>query len=244
MKRLLILGDTHGSTNAMLDAFIFAAQHDVDAIVQVGDFGYWPQLGGERFLHQTAKWAGEYNTPVYWVDGNHEDFATLYERYGQDHLSPVQVKPLVYWLPRGVLLDWEGVRILAMGGAASIDRQWRVLGHSWFHEEMISDEDVEKTAPADIVISHDAPINPLEAGGYRFIIDENSEFCRQQMRRVVSIAQPELVLHGHYHMYSDNQHLHRGGYTRVVGLECDGNYSNKALLTLDNGSWDLTAPLL
>lgn len=238
--KLLILGDTHGYGIEMRRAIHKAAALGCDAILQLGDFGYWPRAGGQKFLKNTSKLAKHLDVPVYWIDGNHEDFGHLHENFDKDSTEPVKIRDHVYWLPRGVRWEWEGVSFLAMGGAASIDRAYRTLGHSWFIEEMISDVDVEKAQPADILVSHDAPFNPLEMLGQRFIINEDSEFCRQQLKRVVNIAQPELVLHGHYHMYHDTMVLREGGYSRVIGLGCDGDPDNIALLTVEDGSWEYT----
>ena len=240
MKKILVLGDTHGNTMEMVRAIDFAHKKGADAIFQVGDFGYWPHAGGARFLKETSKRAKLRSIPVYWVDGNHEDFLELYKNHDRTSKEPVRVRNYIYWMPRGSMLELEGVRILAMGGAASIDRKFRRLGYSWFLEEMISDGDVALAEPADIVLSHDAPINPLDITGRPFVVDADSEFCRQQMRRVVNIAQPSLVLHGHYHMYHNTPVMHRGGYAQVVGLGCDEDPDNMIMLTLDDGNWQLT----
>ena len=236
--RVLILGDTHGYRIEMSRAQRKAADLECDAILQLGDFGYWPRAGGSRFLKETSKKAKHLGIPVYWVDGNHEDFAHLHENFDKDSDLPVKIRDYVYWCPRGSSWEWGGVSFLAMGGAASIDRRTRVLGHSWFLEEMISDEDVAKAQPTQVLVSHDAPINPLQLTGRHFKVDEDSEFCRQQLRKVVNIAQPELVLHGHYHMYHDTPVMHAGGYARVIGLGCDNQPDNIALLELQDGKWN------
>lgn len=242
MRKVLVIGDTHANTTWAKHAVEIAKRLKALDVVVVGDFGYWPDpyLGHPNFLRDLSTAAENAGVTVWWVDGNHEDFKNLYANHLQHHDSPVQIKPSIMWLPRGVTWNWEGVEFLAMGGAASIDRQWRTPGLTWFPEEMISDEDVEKAKPADIIISHDAPVNPLESTGQRFVIDEQSEYCRQQMRRVVAKAKPELVLHGHYHMPSDLEHMREGGYTRCIGLGCDGNPESMRLLTLDEGMWGIT----
>lgn len=242
MRKILILGDTHANTRWSVNAVAIAKRLNALDIMVVGDFGYWPdpQYGHPYFLKELSEAAQEHGVTVWWVDGNHEDFGNLYRSHLKDHDEPVQIRPGIMWLPRGVTWTWEGVTFLAMGGAASIDRQHRTPGVSWFPEEIIDDSDVLKAKPATIMITHDSPINPLEFTGRRFIVDAESEYCRQQMRRVVTIAKPELLLHGHYHMSSDLEFL-RGdsGYTRCVGLGCDGNSESMRLLTVDQGAWKL-----
>ncbi|MCA1799721.1 MAG: metallophosphoesterase [Actinobacteria bacterium] len=242
MRKVLILGDTHANAREMVLSIELAANQDIHDILVVGDFGYWPDphLGHPNFLTDTSQAAVLNGVTVWWVDGNHEDFGALYLNHLQHHDEPVQISPGVVWLPRGVTWEWEGVSFLAMGGAASVDRRWRTLGLTWFKEEMISDEDVAKAVPADIVISHDAPVNPLNYLGERFVVDPESEFCRQQMRKVVNIAQPDVLFHGHYHAYTEIDHLREGGYTKCIGLGCDGNPQNKMILTLDAGEWKVS----
>lgn len=243
MKKILILGDTHANTRWTVNAIKSAPQLGADRVFVVGDFGYWPDpyYGHPHFLQDVSAAAVEHDVQIDWVDGNHEDFKNLYLNHLKDHDAPVQILPGVNWYPRGVRWEWDGVSFMAMGGAASIDRKQRVLGLSWFLEEMIDDGDVAKAAPADIMITHDSPINPLESTGRRFIVDEDSEFCRQQLRRIVTKSKPELLLHGHYHMSSDLPFLRGdGGYTRCVGLGCDGNSESMRLLTLNDGAYKLT----
>lgn len=243
MRKVLILGDTHANTRWAVNAVSIAKGLKALDVVVVGDFGYWPdpEYGHPYFLKELSEAAVEHGVTVWWVDGNHEDFGNLYRSHLKDHDEPVQVRPGIMWLPRGVTWDWEGVTFLAMGGAASIDRQNRIPGISWFPEEIIDDGDVAKAKPADIMITHDSPINPLETLKRGFIIDEQSEYCRQQMRRIVNIAKPDLLLHGHYHMPSDLEFLREDGYTRCIGLGCDGNTESMRLLTLEDGSWRITS---
>ena len=243
MRKVMVLGDTHANTRWTIDAIGIASSLDVKDIIVVGDFGYWPDAiyGHPEFLHSISPAAVESGVTVWWVDGNHEDFGSLYANHLKDHDEPVKILDGIMWLPRGVAWEWEGVKFMAMGGAASIDRQWRTNGLDWFSEEMISDDDVAKATDCDIIISHDSPVNPLEAAGRSFSVDPDSEHCRMQMRRVVSISKPDLVLYGHYHMSSDLDFLRDGGYTRCVSLNCDGNLESMRLLYLDAGDWKLSS---
>lgn len=46
------------------------------------------------------------------------------------------VRPNILHLMRGEVFDIDGTTVLAMGGAASHDREWREEGKSWWPEEM------------------------------------------------------------------------------------------------------------
>ena len=72
------------------------------------------------------------------VDGNHENHRMLAELSetewcgGHVHI----VRPNILHLMRGEVFDIDGTTVLAMGGAASHDREWREEGKSWWPEEM------------------------------------------------------------------------------------------------------------
>ena len=57
MTRVLLVGDTHGNQR-WLQGTVFptAAREDVDLIVQIGDFGWWPgNAGGDAFLEASGQ---------------------------------------------------------------------------------------------------------------------------------------------------------------------------------------------
>lgn len=237
--RVLVLGDTHGEIVDVREAYKAAKDNNCDAIVQLGDFGFWPrQMFGPDFIKGCSRLATEHDIPLYWVAGNHECFKSIHEQFGRYGDSPVEHADGVYYLPFGHTWEWEGVKMMAMGGAASIDRRMRTISETWFPEELINDEDVSKAQDCDIIFSHDSPVNPLEIKGHSFVIDEDSEFCRQQMRKIVSVSKPDLVMTGHYHIFCDSEYLRDGGYTRVVNLDCNG-WMDKAVLDLKDGKFDL-----
>lgn len=241
-EKILILGDTHGNTPWAKVAIEKAASLGVDKIIQVGDFGYWPRHGGLKFIQAVSRYAVEHGIDFYWIDGNHEDFKVLHGSFGKYHPGPRQILPNLFWMSRGSTAEFGGKKFLFTGGAASIDRGRRKLGKTWFLEEMITDEDVSKAVPADIVVAHDSPINVLSAFNRSFVVDDDSEFCRAQMRRVINIAKPELLFHGHYHFYSDLDKLRDEGYTRCVGLGTDGSWDSMLLLTIKDGSCSIRLP--
>lgn len=58
-----------------------------------------------------------------------------------------EARPHVLHLMRGEVFDIDGLTVLAMGGAASNDRQYRREGRSWWPEEMPSSTDGSATEP-------------------------------------------------------------------------------------------------
>src|SRR4051794_30179883 len=118
---LVFIGDIHGDflpLNAIQNKFL-----DPNTIfVQVGDFGYWPQLAG--------KWErGRTGRPVYFIDGNHDYLPTLRKL---DTIT--EVWPDAFYIPRGSVLTLDGKKIAFMGGAGSVDKAWRQPGLDWFSD--------------------------------------------------------------------------------------------------------------
>jgi hypothetical protein len=90
-------------------------------------------------------------TPVWFIDGNHED---------HEALKDFKQISNTYHIKRGTVMDLPtGERALFMGGAASIDREFRTPGFDWFPEEVISEKDIANLPdePIDIVFSHTCP---------------------------------------------------------------------------------------
>ena len=76
-----------------------------------------------------------------------------------------EVRPHVLHLMRGEVFDIDGLTVLAMGGAASNDSQYRREGRSWWPEEMPSEEEMGHCRASldrvgwkvDHVVTHEAP---------------------------------------------------------------------------------------
>lgn len=135
-----------------------------DLLIVCGDFGMpWDGSNRERYW---LDWLAERPWTTLFVDGNHECFPRLAdlpvtERWG----GRVQVYPewpSIVHLMRGEVYRLGDLRVFAMGGASSHDREWRVEGWSWFPEELPSLEELERAEKnldaagwdVDLVISH------------------------------------------------------------------------------------------
>jgi predicted phosphodiesterase len=239
---ILLVGDTHGNSrwwNAHVRPT--AERLGVDLICQLGDFGFWP--GAELFFNAVA----ETSIPVAFLDGNHEHHIALREA-ASDIRDPVVVAPNLTYLPRGSRLDWGGVSVSVLGGAHSIDRALRTPMYDWFPREAVSEDDLAvfvERGPAQIMLTHDAPLSApvplsdpeeLPASWYREL-----SACAEH-RRLIEEAfdsvQPDLLVHGHYHVRYDANVQRHWGKARVVGLGRDGaTLSSFALLTCTAGSF-------
>lgn len=234
--RILFAGDTHGSV-AQMEKVIYPAARDneVDIVFQLGDFGY---RFAEKFTGACSRLSLDSGIPLFWIDGNHDDHSYLIERgaFSAPYGGTPELWPGVFYVPRGQHLYWEDSVIVAVGGAYSVDRVYRTLGESWWAEEEITDEDIERALDwpmADILLSHDAPDSPALNGYLDKFFSSFGEVpdslkSRKKLLRLVEHHEPKLVIHGHYH----HRYTTTIGKTRVEGLSCDG-YGEDSYLILD-----------
>lgn len=166
-----------------------------DFVVILGDFGLiWhalrPDTSGawshnppeDRPNEQEQFWLdflSEQPWTTLFVDGNHENFDRLLKYPTQDFHGgkAAQIHDTVWHLRRGEIFELCGKQCFVMGGAASIDKQWRTPGKSWWPEEVPSPQDF-KTACAnlsrfkdkvDLIFTHTCPESvklqlPLDEG--------------------------------------------------------------------------------
>lgn len=236
--RIAFSGDWHANTvwaHKMID---YARDEQADAIVHLGDFGW--QFA--RFFVQTmAGMLRRAKLPLYFVDGNHENF----DRLLAFPLQPDGLRKVadnLFHLPRGHRFTWGGVRFLACGGAVSVDRHRRVEGRSWWPQETITCADIaacEQGGPADVLLAHDCPagveIPYLHKTRHFFpehLIGE-SEAHRTRLLAVAAATTPGLILHGHYdRRYTTRADLGWGPVT-VHGLDKDESTRQDNMLVLD-----------
>lgn len=132
-KRVLVCGDVHGNPWHMTYLFETAINSDVDCIFQLGDFGLWEHYDMGAFLDLCSDLAVQNDMPLYWIDGNHENFDILRDKYGPGgtHHNPTpegfwMVREGVFYVPRGTRWNWSGVEIMGLGGAYSVDKASRL----------------------------------------------------------------------------------------------------------------------
>ena len=236
---VLLAGDTHGDTDTLAVLFADAALAGATAIIQCGDFGYgWRfQDGICGFSAYASELANLYEIDLYFVDGNHENFDSLYSLPIDCKTGLRPVLSRVTHIPRGATLKIGNTTFRGMGGAYSTDIGYRVDGVSWWKQETITNEDLEKAfeaGPADVFLSHDAPFGVIETAGMRRKTVEWGEEAgalsvanQRKVRQALDASGATLAFHGHLHQ-SYECYLDNG--TRVIGLDRDGTDDNFTLL--------------
>lgn len=224
-ERVAFVGDWHANTSWAVLAIEHAKERGADVIVHLGDFGYAFQA---RFVGDVADACRRTGLHLLFVDGNHEDFRRL-NRFPQRDDGLRVVADRVWHLPRGHRWEWGGLRLLACGGAHSVDRPWREPGVSWWPQEWVTDDDVVRCVdggPADMLVAHDCPTG-VDIPGLRPDLFPPLEILRADehravLRRIVDGTQPAVVWHGHYHQAYRRTVDFGYGPVTVTGLDCDG----------------------
>jgi predicted phosphodiesterase len=239
-SRLLVAGDSHGNLGHLQYLIAWAQESGCDAILHLGDFGYWPKWSdyleyGRELLEQAA-------LPLYFVEGNHEQYVDLYKPHPEVGSFRLVVPPGVpgragiWHIPRGTRWRWQGIRFLGVGGAYSIDKELRGPGIDWFPEELLSDEEYQRIVAdpdqVDICVFHDAPRGaplPLE-----LLPIFKAAWNRELLGKIAAHVRPALILHAHYHCFYISSWRDEGAdvSAAIVGLDSDLNPS-RSWLVLD-----------
>lgn len=127
MSKIMLLGDTHGNTNYVLNQVIPAAQEaGVEWIYQVGDFGYWEHTHeGKVYLDKVQAGLVEAGISLIFIAGNHDKTSLIFEKYPMID-GFFAVRPSIWFAPNGTQWEFQGTSFLALGGAYSIDKQYRL----------------------------------------------------------------------------------------------------------------------
>jgi len=213
------LGDVHGDTEWTLKAIDRFAALDMTHILQMGDFGVWPDAAGEKFLQKTNARLKHHSMLMVVTLGNHEDYTRLEAKLGparyDGEFQQLPNYDHILFAHRGQRWEWKGVRFCSLGGANSIDRFDRVPFVSWWPQESISMGDVYRTVDggrADIMLTHECPDGvPIldamdhhsEGAGWSAEALEYAAESSLMLRYAVDAVQPELLIHGHYHIFAE-----------------------------------------
>lgn len=242
--KVCVIGDTHNNFNWLANAVIpYAAEQGCRKLIQVGDFGFLMGEPDEYRLDALNRRLEERQMDLHFLPGNHEDhdlLATYTQAEGPEGHFPI--RPRLYYAGRVSKWEWAGRKIGAVGGAVSIDRDWRqsherVTGQKvWWPEEVLSPEEAEQAqmlGRLDILFTHDAPVEfPLPG----LKVDLESQINRQLMSSIGRATCPKMWTHGHYHASVTYPFRHENGTCEVRGLDCDGSSVTEGVAILDLSS--------
>lgn len=178
---VFLTGDTHGGSDIgkVRDFSRVATGHlsREDYLIILGDFGLVWSNPPSRQETQLLDWLDAQPWTTLFIDGNHENFDLL------DAMPPHawhgglvhEVRPHVLHLMRGETFEIGGHSFFALGGAHSIDREWRTPHRSWWEQEVPDARQrehlasrVAKIDSVDYVLTHCPPTGCYEWYRSRF----------------------------------------------------------------------------
>lgn len=201
--RTLFVGDIHSDFESFefLCKFMLTQVAGIYRVVQIGDFGFWPNQPNWLWYPKSSL-----PVPVYFIDGNHDDHSVLQAVYF-DKPTKLSEKFDAFYIGRGYA---EGAFVYC-GGATSHDRSSRTEGVDWFRQENISEQDLSRALelsrglPVQVMVAHDTV---REA--FRLIKEPQWVFAdqnRELLEQLFYSVQPKLYIHGHYHFYRDYEYM-------------------------------------
>ena len=200
---ILVLSDTHSYYGTVNEQIRYAETElgvSISSVIHLGDFGIYKANLYNFFIKQKEAFI----RPVYFIEGNHEDF---------DALPWLTKKYRDYFthLKRGTVNNIDGYRFLCFGGAEYMDSMITQRGSE------ISDNDIDDCLAVlpedvDIVLTHDCPTGigmPNTPG-----LEYYGETGFSRSRELVEYFKPKLWLFGHHHKWFE----HRDGHTAYYGF--------------------------
>ncbi|MFD6817728.1 metallophosphoesterase [Microbacterium sp. NPDC060132] len=236
-QRVAVCGDWHGNVGwarTVARVLPYLAP-DVTTLLHLGDWSM-PQDEVDEVFAETDI------DRIFVTLGNHEPWDRISPLLDANPGRAVRVSQLTWLLPRPARLTIGGRRVLSLGGAASVDRDSRIEGLTWWPDEAITDEHVAEAiagGPADLMLTHEGPAGTpvlpvrelLRTNPHHFpeAALKASSTSRARVSEVWDAVRPELLAHGHMHVPA-------GGITddgrRVASLGRDGQEGNLALLDM------------
>lgn len=240
MSRVMFAGDTHGNLAHLRYLIEVAAGQRTPILFVLGDFGYWEhQQEGQIFLDKLNTIAEQHDVTVYFLDGNHDNRAFLLAHHvTQDAEGFTNVRSQIRYADRGHRWIWGKTRFIALGGAYSVDKDYRLMlerkrrkpGTLWFPGEEMTDREMldilRNDSPVDIMLAHDKPSKASPQWNRK----EFPECLpnQQRLQAAVDTLRPKLYLHGHLHYrYTDKIPLPNLELSECVveGLDADPDAS-------------------
>ena len=161
-----VKGDIHGGVDMqkLRDWDLGDSLTSDDYLIIAGDFGFLWDFSAEECAD--IAWLESRPYTVLFVDGNHERFDHWAERpmelwHGGLTQRLSDTSP-IRRLTRGEVFELDGSTIFTMGGATSVDKEYRIPYSSWWPQELPGERNFEEARAkldsvgwkVDCVITH------------------------------------------------------------------------------------------
>jgi hypothetical protein len=191
MAKTRFIGDVHGYKYE-LSLVLHNLPADVNTVIQVGDMNVG--MGQGDFWHESLE---EMLIGVngHFIRGNHD--------------NPAQCREMLPWIKDGTIQN----DVMFIGGAWSIDYQWRIRGVDLFDDEELSYQELHKMIEIydhvrpKVMVTHDCPLSVSN----KLFIERNKSFSGVQYKtktgsafeEMFKIHKPAMWIFGHWHCDTD-----------------------------------------
>lgn len=221
MGRFFLTGDTHGNFNR-INYFCQKFETTKDDILCIlGDAGINYYLGKKDYmLKQILR-----DMPItfFCIHGNHEERPFNIQTYKIIDWNGGKVYyeeefPNLLFAIDGEIYNINGKSCLVIGGAYSVDKNYRLLnGWAWFKDEQPSKEimkyvekQINKQRKFNLVLTHTCPINTEPRHMFLTGIDQTKvdKTTELFLQRVANWIDFDAWYFGHFHGHWDNGKYH------------------------------------
>lgn len=231
---IYVTGDIHGEVRTLLNWLDKCRiPHEKDQIiVLLGDAGL--NYFGKNKDRERKVLLQDSNRTYFCIHGNHEkrpeSISSYYQLLWNDGLVYVEDEfPNLLFAKDGEVFDLEGLTTLAIGGAYSVDKWYRLChGWNWFEDEQIPVErraeileKVKQLEEVDLVLTHTCPYQWMPRdlfidGLDQSTVDNSMEYW---LTEVEAALKYRYWLFGHFHDDRGINDKAQMLYKNVIDLE-------------------------
>ena len=221
MGKFYITGDTHGNFNR-IDYFCQRFETSKEDILCIlGDAGINYYLNKKDYMLKQV--LQDMPITFFCIHGNHEErpfnISTYITNKSNGGIVYYEEEfPNILFAKDGEIYNINGKSILVIGGAYSVDKEYRLLkGWSWFKDEQPNKEIVKyiekqitKQRHFDIVLTHTCPIKTEPRHMFLPFIDQSKvdKTTELLLQRIADWITFDNWYFGHFHGHWDNGKYH------------------------------------
>lgn len=206
-----VTGDFHGQYIALKERIKYTEPGD--AVIVLGDacFNYY----GDKRDKKLKNMVNSLGRTIYCVRGNHEmrpaDIFNMKQVFDENIGSWVDMEkewPNIKYLWDGTKYKINGYDCLIIGGAYSVDKEYRLMrGWNWFSNELLTPEemkfieDLHAGKDVDFILSHTCPLSFQPRDMFLTFIDQSKvdNSMETWMEEFKDKINWKYWLFGHYH---------------------------------------------
>lgn len=221
MGKFYITGDTHGNFNRINYFCQRFETSKEDILCILGDAGINYYLNKKDYMLKQV--LQDMPITFFCIHGNHEErpfniSTYITKKWNGGIVYYEEEFPNILFAKDGEIYNINGKSILVIGGAYSVDKEYRLLkGWSWFKDEQPNKEIVKyiekqitKQRHFDIVLTHTCPIGTEPRHMFLPFIDQSKvdKTTELLLQRIADWITFDNWYFGHFHGHWDNGKYH------------------------------------